>query len=447
MAANLEGLSAKLSDFDSDRWLLNVENGVLNLRTGKLEAHDPARRTMKLAPVVFDPHAKAPAWEKFLDRIFAGDRSLVDYVQRAAGYSMTGDTGAQAFFILHGSGANGKTTFLEAVRFVLGDYSARLDTEAILATKKTGGATSDLARLHKIRFVCSSEIGDGRRANEALIKDMTGGAAISARFLYKEPFEFKPVLKLWIDTNARPTIGDESEGFWRRVRLIPFEVQIPEDERDPDLPKKLEAEASGILSWILEGCLRWQKKGRLVAPKEVTQATNTYRSDMDSVAQWLEECCERDATAETQVAVAYRSYREWAQSTGLFPFSLRRFSESIVSRGFAKSKASSGAMRFECLRLELPASGTDPWDEPPKASREPGEDDDDPTPLFPMRPADEPRPNSPEDLGVHKTKEDEGGTCAECGSTELHTLPMNGVRLCRVHWYAKAGAKPPEFSR
>ena len=448
VASNLDGIVSRIDAFDADPWSLNVKNGVLDLRTGTLAQADPTRRLTKLAPVVYDPKAKAPTWERFLDRIFAGNVRMIDFVQEAAGYSATGDTGAQCFFMLYGSGANGKTTFLEAVRFVLGDYAAKLDDESLLLSARGQGnaSLSEMARLVGARFVSASETPEGRRANEALIKDLTGGSPIVAKLLYREPFEFKPVLKLWVDTNHLPRVGDLSPGFWRRVHLIPFVVQIPEAERDARLPEKLADEASGILNWLVEGCLRWQKAGRLVAPQEVTQATSNYRNDMDSVALWIDEECELQADGEVQSSLAYRSYEAWCRNSGLFPLGSRRFSENMTNRGIRKERRKNG--RF-FVGITLAVEDSNPWDGPP-APREPGEDDDDETPAmlpFEPRPADEPRPNSPEDLGVHKTKEDEGGTCAECGSTGLHTLPMNGVRLCRVHWYAKAGAKPPEFSR
>ena len=237
---------AYVSDaFDAHPWLLTVQNGTIDLRTGKLGAHNPAHGLTRLAPVVYDPKAQCPTWLGFLDRIMAGNAQSITFLQRAVGYSLTDDTSAQVLFLLHGSGANGKSRFLEAISGVLGDYGMSTPTTTLMA-KRDNNIPNDVARLKGARFVKAVETEEGHALAESLVKQMTGEDPISARFMRGEWFDFKPTFKLWLAANHLPTIRGTDDGIWRRIR-IPFEVQIPDHERDEQLGEKLRREYPGIL--------------------------------------------------------------------------------------------------------------------------------------------------------------------------------------------------------
>ena len=220
--------------------LLNVENGTVDLRDGTLHEHRRSDLLTKLAPVAYERAARCPRWDQFLRRVLPDDE-LRSFMQRAIGYSLTGDTGEEVAFLLHGTGANGKSKFLETVRSVLGTYSQQAPSDLLL-TKRTSGVPSDVARLQGARFVTSVETDEGRQLAEALFKQLTGGDRATARYLYAEFFEFMPVCKLWLATNHKPEIKETSEALWRRIHLVPFAVTIPRPQRDPHLGRKLRAE-------------------------------------------------------------------------------------------------------------------------------------------------------------------------------------------------------------
>jgi putative DNA primase/helicase len=272
---------ASPDEFDADDWLLNLENGVLNLRTLEFLPHDPNLKLTKLAPVTYDPNADCPKWKAFLQRIFNGNERLIRFVQRAVGYSLTGSTREQCLFFLHGTGANGKSTFLEVIRALLGDYAVTAEFSTFVADRKSS-VRNDIARLHSARLVTAIEVGEGKRFAEELIKTLTGGDTVAARFLYREFFEFKPRFKVWLAANYKPEIRGTDYAIWRRIRLIPFTVTIPPEEQIPDLAEQLKEELSGILNWALEGLRDWLANG-LQPPPEVTEATEAYRAEMDIV--------------------------------------------------------------------------------------------------------------------------------------------------------------------
>ncbi|ROR03388.1 phage/plasmid primase, P4 family, partial [Desulfosoma caldarium] len=274
---------------DKDPWLFNCLNGTIDLRTGELRPHDKRDMITKLAPVHYDPEAQCPRWLAFLEEIMDGDQDLIAYLQRFVGYALTGITKEQCFHIFWGSGANGKTTFLEAVQKIFGDYGQTTQADTFMV-QRPGAVTNDVAKLRGARFVAAAESAEGRRLDEALIKRLTGGDTISARFLYAEPFEFKPQCKIVIATNHKPDIRGQTSAIWRRMRLVPFTVQIPPEEQDRELGQKLEAELPGILAWAVRGCLEWQRQG-LQPPEAVTEATEGYRSEMDTIGDFIDECC------------------------------------------------------------------------------------------------------------------------------------------------------------
>jgi putative DNA primase/helicase len=339
-----DGMAVAVADLDCDPWLLNVENGTIDLRTGDLKPHDPTNLITKLAPVIYDPDAECPAFDAFVERIFDSEVGLINFVQRAIGYSLTGSMSEQAMFIAHGKGANGKSTLLEAVRHMLGDYATHTPAETFLAKRGSGGAAAspDLARLRGARFVSAVEADQGRRLAEALVKEITGGDPITARHLHKEFFEFKPQGKIWLATNHRPEIRGTDNGIWRRIHLVPFNVSIPKEDQDRDLAGKLKAEAPGILAWAVRGCLEWQQKG-LLPPSAVTQATNDYRADSDELGDFLAARCEMDPTAQTAASTLYSTYEAWCETSGGDPINARRFGSMVAERaGVTKKRANSG---------------------------------------------------------------------------------------------------------
>ena len=333
-------LPARPSEFDTDPWLLNVDSGTLDLRTGERKAHERGDMLTKLAPVAYDPNAQAPTWEAFLHRIMGGNENLIGFLRRAVGYSLTGDTREQVFFICYGTGANGKSTFLEALSAALGDYAQKTPTETLL-TKRGGGIPNDVARLRGARLVTAVEAEEGRHMAESLVKQMTGGDTVAARFLHQEFFEFAPAFKLWLATNHKPIIRGTDYAIWRRIRLIPFTVTIPDAEQDHGLGEKLRAELPGILAWAMRGCLEWQRDG-LGTPSEVSQATNAYRKDMDVLGGWIDSCCACAPTAEGRAGELHANYKEWCAASGEQPISSRKFSQALEERGFDKAQDRAG---------------------------------------------------------------------------------------------------------
>jgi putative DNA primase/helicase len=352
--AKSEAEIAVTSDqLDTDPWLLNVANGTIDLRTGKLRKHRREDLLTKLAPVEYDPEASAPTFERFLERILPS-MALRRFVQRAVGYSLTADTRERILLILYGTGRNGKSTLLEVIREIIGDYAMKTPAETLLA-KPAGGVPNDIARLKGARFVSASETEANRRLAEALVKEITGQDTISARFMRAEFFDFKPTHKTWLATNHKPTIRGTDPAIWDRIRLVPFEVRIPDEEVDRQLPEKLRAELPGVLRWALRGCLDWQAEG-LGEPDEVRTATEGYRAEMDVLAAFLDERCMISPTVRAQASPLYKAYRDWCESAGEKPESQRGFGMRLTERGFERKK-SRGVYWWLGVRLSDDAEG------------------------------------------------------------------------------------------
>jgi len=340
LAKSEPGIPVTPDQLDTDPWLLNVENGTLDLHTGELRKHRREDLITKIAPVVYDANAACPKWEEFLDRVMAGDSDRVRYVQKILGYALTGDASEQCFFILHGTGANGKTTLMMAAAGAAGGYSQHTPTETLLV-KRSDSIPNDVARLYGARLVTAAEAECNRQLAEALVKQLTGGDKIAARFLHGEFFEFAPTFKLFLAVNHKPLIRGTDHAIWRRVRLIPFDVTIPDSEQDKTLPAKLEAERAGILRWAVEGCLAWQQEG-LEPPKAVTEATADYRNEMDTVGEFMDECCTLDPEAETPTKRLHDRYSEWCTANGEKPMSKTDFGTRLSERGFTPGRTNSG---------------------------------------------------------------------------------------------------------
>jgi putative DNA primase/helicase len=333
---------------DRDPFALNTVSGIVNLRDGQLRDHAPAAMMTKLAPAFYFPGATCPRWLRFLDRIMGGNLELIEFLQRAAGYSLTGDTSEQVFFMLYGSGSNGKSTFLEVLRSILGDYALAAAAETFMV-KASAGIPNDIARLRGARFVTAVETEDGRRLAETLVKQMTGGDTLTARFLHREYFEFRPTFKVWLATNHKPTIRGTDFAIWRRVRLIPFAVTVPEEDRDKRLAGKLLDESAGILAWLVEGCLRWQTRG-LGEPEAVKAATDTYREEQDPIRQFIDECCLIDVGLRERTGALYAAFREWCEKNGRHVTNSMTFSLRLQERGLAAGRDRQGRF-FEGIAL------------------------------------------------------------------------------------------------
>jgi putative DNA primase/helicase len=363
---------ASPNEFDADDWLINLENGVLNLQTFEFMPHNPDLKLTKSAPVTYAPNADCPKWKAFLQRIFNNNERLIRFVQRAVGYSLTGSTREQCLFFLHGTGANGKSTFLEVIRALLGDYAVTAEFSTFVADRKSS-VRNDIARLHSARLVTAIEVGEGKRFAEELIKTLTGGDTVAARFLYREFFEFKPRFKVWLAANYKPEIRGTDYAIWRRIRLIPFTVTIPPEEQIPDLAEQLKEELSGILNWALEGLRDWLANG-LQPPPEVTEATEAYRAEMDIVGLFVQDACVPDPKAVMPSRTLYEAFREWCAENGHELLTPKQFGRRLAAKGFTCGRARVEGKLCRCwfgLRLRnendpqpdlLPPS--EPTDEP-----------------------------------------------------------------------------------
>lgn len=350
LAAIMEGVPVLPDQLDADPFLFNCLNGTLNLKTLELRPHRQTDLLTKLAPVAFDMNAKAPTWHEFLHTIMDGNRDLMTFLQKAVGYSLTGDTREQVLFILYGSGENGKSTFMETIAALLGDgYSLQMPMSTLMI-RRNENIPNDLARLKGARFVSSVEAEEGQRLAESLVKQMTGGDRLVARFLRAEFFEFKPEFKLWLATNHKPQIRGTDHAIWRRIRLIPFEVKIPKEKQDKSLSKKLLAELPGVLAWALEGMALWIAEG-LDPPAEVEKATADYRAEMDILSDFIDSCCIVNKIAKISAKNIYKAYLKWCEENGEKPLSQRTFGMRLTERGFAKFQGTGGYYFWDGIGL------------------------------------------------------------------------------------------------
>lgn len=327
-------------EFDKHKFLFNVENGVVDLKTGKLQQHDRELKLTKITNIVFDENAKCPEWLNFLDQIFLGDKSLIEYMQRLIGYSLTGDISEQIMMFLVGGGSNGKSTFINTIKDLMGDFGRQAKSDTFIK-KKESGANNDIARLVGSRFVSAIESEEGEKLADSFVKQITGGEPVLARFLRQEFFEFIPEFKVFFTTNHKPIIGGLDEGIWRRVKLIPFNLSLPAHKRDKRLPEKLSLEMPGILNWAIEGCMKWQQDG-LKEPKVVAEATGKYKDDMDILAPFLDEVCYVDERENESIMIEakelYNTYERWCFNSGERSLGNRSFYRMLETKGFGKTK-------------------------------------------------------------------------------------------------------------
>ena len=318
------------AQMDKYRMALNTPSGIINLKTCTLSEHKPEYYFTKITSVDLSSTADCPRWMKFLDDIFDGDKDLIRYIQKALGYSLTGSTAEQCAFFLYGTGKNGKSTFLDVVRDVFGDYAANIQPETIMVKNSSSSAiNSDIARLKGARLVTSVEPNEGVRINEGLLKQLTGDDTVTARKLYSEEFEFKPEFKLWMATNHKPIIRGTDVGIWRRIHMIPFTVAIPDEKVDKNFAYKLKAELTAILKWVVDGCQLWQKEG-LKMPRAVLNSVKEYRREMDVISAFINDCCEESGSAAAKVL--YAAYCQWADDNNEYCMSNTKFGIEIAKR-------------------------------------------------------------------------------------------------------------------
>lgn len=355
------GIPVQPSEFNADPFLLNCLNGTIDLRTGNLQPHRREDLITNLSPVEYDPDASCPQWEHFLYQIMDYKQRpdtagrMVLFLWQALGYSLTGDCREECLFLLWGGGANGKGTMVNTVAAILGDYAKNTPVESLLSRKRGGEIPADIARLDGPRYVTSSEVDRGQRLAEGLVKALTGRDTITARYLYGEFFDFKPQFKLWMSTNNKPFIKGADDGIWRRIMFIRFPVHFSAKERDADLGKKLMAEATGILNWLVRGCIDWQQNG-LQVPPEVTTDIAEYRNEMDVLAEFIEEKCLVHPNNFATASDLYDAYTEWAEESGLKDKEIlkqRTFGMCLSERGFLRDKGAKGVRLWRGVGLRV----------------------------------------------------------------------------------------------
>lgn len=333
MAESEDEASIREYDLDSDKWKLNLSNCTINLKTGDIYPHNPEDYITKRIDIPYDREARCPMFLDFLHQIMLDRKALVNYLQKFIGYCLTGCTNEQIFSVWYGTGMNGKSTLLNIIARLLGDdYHANVQSDT-LSPRNRPGIPNDIARLRGTRLVIASETNEGQRLDESLIKQMTGGDKLSARFMFAEFFEFKPEFKIVMLTNHKPTIRGTDHAIWRRIHLVPFDFSVTEETKKDNLEEELAKELPGIMQWAIAGCAAWQNEG-LGKPEEIKAAVREYRDDQDQVARFLADCCEARPEYVETFSALYKKYTEWAKETGEhYSMSAKKFSESIQLRG------------------------------------------------------------------------------------------------------------------
>ena len=343
--------AATTDEWDADPWLLNTPGGVVDLKTGRMRPHERADRMTKITTAT--PSGDCPIWRQFIDEVTGGDKELQSYLQRMVGYALTGSTQEHALFFLYGTGANGKSVFVNTLATILGDYATNAPMDTFMETR-TDRHPTDMAGLRGARFVAAIETEQGKRWAESKLKNLTGGDKLSARFMRQDFFEFFPQFKLFVAGNHKPAIRNIDEAMKRRLHLIPFTITVPPERRDKNLQQKLLAERDGILAWAVQGCLDWQRHGRLSPPQRVVDATEEYFEAEDALGRWLDERCVREPNAKSLTAELFNDWKQWAEASGEFVGAQRRFSDLLITRGLDKWRNGMGVRGFQGIGLKHP---------------------------------------------------------------------------------------------
>ena len=327
LAQNLIPIADAGDQWDKDAWLLGVQNGVIDLKTGTLRDGIPEDRITKCCNVEFDPLAKCRVYDETLAQIFE-DSEMRDYWHRFTGYSITGDCREEVFAICWGEGGNGKGTLINTIAWTLGDYADDLPFSS-LELQDRSSIPTDLAKIDGKRFVTASETSASRRLNEARIKALTGRDQITARFMHKDFFTFTPVAKFWLSTNPKPKVVETTNGFWRRVHMIPFEKTF--NPPNLELKDQLKLESAGILVRLVEGCLAWQARG-LQKPAAVLAATEAYRDESTPLTEFIEERCITGSNCHSSFGELFAAYQNWCGDTRDRRMSRTQFSVALHAR-------------------------------------------------------------------------------------------------------------------
>lgn len=339
------GIPILPADMDRDSWALNVDNGTIDLRTGQLREHRREDLMTKLSPVAYDPAATCPLWEECLATWMGENSDLVDYLRRVVGYALTADVSEQVLFFLYGLGSNGKSTFLNVIRELLADYGIQAVSE-LLTVKNHEAHPTERADLFGRRFVSTIEVDEGKRMAESLMKQLTGGENLKARRMRQDFFEMRPTWKIFLAANHKPTIRGTDFAVWRRIRLIPFTVTIRDEDKDKDLAAKLKDEFPGILAWAVRGCLEWQQNG-LADPEEVTQATEEYQREQDTLAGFITDRCVVGDFVKVKSSLLLKAYQEWSGDKVITP---QAFRKRLNDKGF-QSKETGGSFYYHGVGL------------------------------------------------------------------------------------------------
>ena len=346
-------LSADFRQWDADEWLLNTPEGTIDLRDGSMRSHR-VRDYITKSCTVSPEYAPPTLWLQFLDEVTQGSADMISYLQRMLGYCLTGTTKDHALFYAWGRGQNGKTTILETVGFILGDYWIESPPQAFIATNESRHET-EIARMHNVRLVTSDELPQGKEWDTSKVKRLTGGSTVSARFMRQDYFEFEPQFKLLMAGNDKPSLRYVDDAIRRRFHLIPFTHRVPDHKKDRDLGHKLQDEAPRILSWMIEGCLAWQSSG-LQPAQSVRDATDDYLAGEDSMTSWFEECCGKDQGCFESTTDLFQSWASWARANEEYVGSRKNFSQQLSARaplyGLTKQKTrtSNGFGGLELLK-------------------------------------------------------------------------------------------------
>ena len=355
LAQGMPAIRIDLIIFDQHPLLFNCSNGTVDLKIGNFREFRRDDFLTKISSTVYDETATCPLFLRFLTDVTTGRPALADFLQRAAGYSLTGLTDAQVFFLLTGGGGNGKSTLVNLLVEILGPSYAQQIKAEVLLESKFENKDVHLAELDGIRLATAAESDAHRRLSTSLIKQTTSGEMLVGRRLYESPIRFKPQFKLWFSTNHEPQINDSTESIWRRIRKIPFDAYFPEDIADLELPRKLTAESSGILNWMIAGCSGYLNCG-LQQPEEVRQATAEYRQNEDLLGGFIAERCVFDQHGCETLSALYDAYQEWCANNNEEPLSKRQFGQALSEKGILPDRTNAARIR-RGLRLRSLGDG------------------------------------------------------------------------------------------
>jgi len=342
-------LSAQASEMDADPNMIGLPSSVLNLKTGKFRPYTAQDRITLTLAVDFSPDDKAPTWVAFIDEVMSGDGEMIDYLQQLFGYALSGYRGDHLLPVFYGDGANGKSTATGALTAAFGGYAGQAMPD-LLMVRRNGAHFSSIAHLHGRRLVFAAESGEGHSLSEERVKAITGGDPITAKRLYQEPFTFNPSHLLVLSTNHQPIVKGTDYGIWRRLRLIPWDVRIPEDRQDRSLPERLLRELPGILAWCYAGWQRYQKRG-FYTPVRVAQATSSYRAESDLIGHFLSECCDLTASGRIPSGELYQSYSSWCKANNEQPLQQRSLTKTLQQRGIIPCKGTGGRRELQGIAL------------------------------------------------------------------------------------------------